>query len=208
MTTAPHTTPLFRTLTLVLGCVTVLSALGGIGLALSQRPTPAWFLLMFEGPVALAGVFAILLARGSRFGGTSGPAMTLLCIAGCVGAGSVMGYIGTGHEAAGIRLTKALLARLVLAGGFGSLAALCVLLRRPARSLPLLFKGVALGLPLPIVALLVSRGIGVAQFNALPEFVQIVAYLLGAVVLGGLFCASVHVVIRAFQIGIDEEPVG
>ncbi|MGH7130581.1 MAG: hypothetical protein ACREJO_01355 [Phycisphaerales bacterium] len=195
--------PAFRAAVAVLSALTVLSALGLIGVSFTQRP-PAWFLILFEVPVLIAGAFGLLLAKGSRFGGVSGPAMTLLCIAGCVGAGSLMGYVGTGRAVAGMSLTKVMVGLAALAAAFGVLSALHVLLRKPALSFPLLLKGVLFGLPLPIVAFCAMRGIGQAQYQALPEVAQIVLALLGMLLVGGLICACVHLVVRAFQVCLED----
>lgn len=195
--------PAFRAAVAVLSAATVLSALGLIGVSFTQHP-PAWFLILFEAPVLISGVFGLLLAKGSRFGGVSGPAMTMLCIAGCVGAGSLMGFVGTGRAVAGYSLTKVMIGRAGLAAVFGVLSALHVLMRRPALSVPLLLKGVLMGLPLPVVAFCVIRGVGQAQYQALPEVVQILLALFGMLLVGGLICACVHLVVRAFQVCLED----
>lgn len=195
--------PAFRAAVAVLSALTVLSALGLIVASFTQHP-PAWFLILFEAPVLISGVFGLLLAKGSRFGGVSGPAMTLLCIAGCVGAGSLLGYVGTGRAVAGYSLTKVMIGRAGMAAALAVLSALHVLLRKPSLSLPLLLKGVLIGLPLPVAAFCVMGGVGQAQYQALPEVVQILLALFGMLLVAGLICACVHLVVRAFQVCLEE----
>jgi len=101
-------------------------------------------------------------------------------------------------------LTKVMIGRAGLAAALAVLSALHVLLRKPALSLPLLLKGVLVGLPLPIVAFCVMRGVGQTQYQALPEVAQILLALLGMLVVGGLICACVHLLVRAFQVCLED----
>jgi hypothetical protein len=157
-------------------------------------------------PVLIAGIFGVMLSRGSRFAGATGPAITLLCIAGVVGVGSLLGWVGTGREAAGVKLTGALAFRAALAAAIAALAGAHVLSRRPKESLSLLIKGVLFGLPVLAVGAMAYTGVLSRAFKDAGELVLVVGGVVGAVIVGGLICASAHFLIRAFQVGVEEPP--
>ena len=67
----------------------LLSSLGGVAASLLNSPR-LYFLLGFEVVILVATVFGVLLGR-RKFG--SGAGLGLLCVAGVVLAGSLLGYI-------------------------------------------------------------------------------------------------------------------
>lgn len=180
--------------------LTGLSALVVAALALLQRPSPAWFLAWFELVVVAAGIFGVLVGRG-RF--REGPAITLLCIAGVVAVGTLLGYLSAGRELMGVSLTGLLLARAAGAAVFAAAAGADVLLREPRRSVPMLCKGIAAGVPVMIVLVLAARGSMLSQVSGWHPLAQVAFWLLGFAVFAALACASAHWVIRSFQIGVE-----
>lgn len=177
-----------------------LSALVVAALAVLQRPAAAWFLALFEVVVFVAAVFGVLLARG-RF--RDGPAMALLCVCGTIGVGSVMGYLTT-RQLMGTSLEMFVLARVGAAGLFGAAAAAEVLLRDPRKSMPMLFKGIMAGIPVLIIAAVVSRSSVLASISAMHPLTQLAVWVGGFVVVTVLGCASVHWLIRAFAVGVEK----
>ena len=108
------------------------------------------------------------------------------------------------------RALKALLVtRLAVSGALGALASLAVFSRRRA-SWRHLGKGLLAGAPVVIGAALVAmfaRGWVSTPREGTMEAVRVGTIILGAMVLGGFFCASVHLIIRAYQAGdLDASP--
>ncbi len=140
----------FRLCILVVSACVLLSAVGTGAVAMLQAK-PAWFLLLFEIVVAAAGVFGLLIARG-RF--QNGPAIALASGAVCVGAASLLGFVGAGQAAGGVSLKGWFVARLLAATVF-AMAAGGILIARSGK--PAL-RSLAVGMVLSAVfgALLVG----------------------------------------------------
>ncbi|MBL8991189.1 MAG: hypothetical protein JNJ48_06375 [Phycisphaerae bacterium] len=191
--------PIWMLLGLLSGLVALSAGVTAV-LALVQRPGAAWFLAWFEVVVLTAGVIGVLLARG-RF--RDGPAIALLCIAGCVAAGSFLGYLSAGRTLMGQSLTVYMLARVAAGGVFAAAAAADVLLRRPGLSVPLLMRGLLAGIPVLVAAAMAVRTSALASINALHPLAQFGVYIGAFVVLAAMTCASAHWIIRAFAIGVE-----
>ncbi|MBX9639764.1 MAG: hypothetical protein K2X97_08570 [Mycobacteriaceae bacterium] len=196
--TLPRPIPL---LVALLGAVSVASAVAGVFLAVSQRP-PAWFFLGFETVVVLASVFLVLLGLGRI---KEGPAITLLCAAGAIGAGSLLGWQATGKQINGHSVAWLLLLRMGIAGLLTLGAAAEVALRAPARTLPKLGWGLVCGLPVVVAVALARSGklgalvSGVAGGSPSLAFgVWMVVGIVGV----ALTSASGHLLITGFQIGV------
>ncbi len=183
----------------VCGAITI-SALATGGLALAQAK-PAWFLLMFEIVVVTAGVFGVLLATG-RFRGTT--AMTLACVSVCIGAGTLLGYVGTGKTVAGFNLRNWFLARelgaAILAAGAG--AVLIVRGGRPS------LRALSIGAVLTaIFGGLVVASVGLSNTSLwidMPGAAKVAIVLAGGALMLGVFSAAVHWMIKAFALGNED----
>jgi hypothetical protein len=167
---------------------------------------PAWALLGFESITIIAAVLGVLFGLG-RF--RDAPGMALACIAGTIFAAAVLGWksvtasAGQSRAVAGIPLTPVILAQVLAALMLGAAAAFSVLSRRRAAWKPAII-GAALGSPLAIVAMaFLYRGTRPTVVGALGSPLGAV---LALVVLGGLLAASVHLIIRAFEIGSADTP--
>jgi hypothetical protein len=178
------------------------SSLAGAGAAIAARPR-IWFLLGFECVVVTAAVLGFLVGRG-RY--RQGPALALACVAGSVAVASYLGYLGSGRTILGIGLMPFLAFRLGIAGAIGMVAAWIVLSRRPGIGLPRLFKGLVIGLVLAVL------GAGVwtvrARIAALPDIARIAGAVVLFVVFTALLATSVHLIIRAFESGRDDDAEG
>lgn len=204
--------PLSRPVRLVVGfasAVGLVSALGGMGVAVFAITPPAWMMLGFEVVSVVAAVFGIGVALG-RF--ADGPALALLCVAGAWGGGTLFGRL-TAIEHPGLRalatdpwiLGRGVLSAVVLAAG-----GYAVLMRDP-RSWRVLIRGVVLGgLALAIVVGgWAMRGSALLRPATGPlEVLRIVMLFVAALVVGGLFSVGIHLVIRAFELGRAETDKG
>lgn len=132
-----------------------------------------------------------------------GPAIALLCVAGAVVCGAVFAFVSTGQPPSGITRDVPTLVSLAIGGVIVAIAALDVLMRRPAESLPRLVKGVIIGIPLIVVLALWQRGIVGSVMSQLGMSLSFAGYVLLLIVSIGLAAASGHQLIRAFQIGVD-----
>jgi hypothetical protein len=196
MQTAPLSKPA-ALLVLILSAVVALSALVG-GAIMLTTDKPSWFFVGFELVVVMAGVFGVLLGRG-KF--SEAPAMVLLCLAGAVGVGSVLGYVGAGRNLAGVDLRMWVVGRVAAAGVFAALAGLTVLSRRPGPAWRALGIGAVFGV-LTVGALALGWfGRGWLAAAGAPNVVKLVVALVLAVVVVGLLSAAVHYTVKAFATG-------
>lgn len=182
----------------VVALLVLLSALVGIGAAGLQTPT-VWFLIGFEVAILVASAFGVLIGLG-RF--ADGPALGLACVAGVVGAGSLLGYLA-GQGNLGVDLKPFLLARAMAAAGIAFGAGAAVLLRNPRLSLPRLGIGIGCAVGFVIACALAWR------FSAsLAHLGTVTGALLGLIataIMLGLLAAAVHLLISAFEAGSVEE---
>lgn len=179
---------------------TGMSSLAVLALALLNEPT-SWYLVGFEVVILVAAVMGMTSAmKGLR----DGPAMTLLCIAGAVGVGSLLGYVGSGRVLMGWSLKPLLLVRLVDAAALAAAAGAIVLLRQPKATFPLLGKGMLFGA-------IVIATVGVAwifrgSINGASGPARVGALAALGVVTIVLVSASGHYIIRAFSVGATGGP--
>lgn len=167
---------------------------------LAEGQKPAWAMFGFEVVIAFAAVIGVLLSLG-KF--RDGPALALACVAAAVFTGSVLGFLGANREIAGYSLRWFLLARVGAAAVLGAGAVACVLVR-DRRSLPTLLKAGVLMAPVVAVAAMAVTPAGSRLASPLLEAgaaIRVPVFVLGSLVLCGLFAASVHLGIRAFELG-------
>ena len=197
--------PLSRPVRLVVAvasAVGLVSALAGMGVAIFVLQPPAWMMFGFELVSMVAAVFGVGVAMG-RF--ADGPALTLLCIAGVWGTGTLFGRVTAIHHPGLRTLTTDpwVLGRVVLSVLVLAAAAYAVLMRNP-RSWLVLIRGVVLGgLALGILgAGWALRGSAVLRTVSGPlEILRIVGLFVAALAVGGLLSVGGHLVIRAFEMG-------
>lgn len=178
----------------------LLSALTGAGAAALNSP-PVWFMLGFELVIAIAAAFGVLVGLG-RFG--DGPALALLCVAGTIGTGSLLGYLaGSGNI--GVKLEPFLLAREAAGAVIAAAAAYIVLIRRPRLSVRRLVVGLLCAGAFAAIGAVLWKFSG--QLVGLGTLPGAFVGLVGAVTLLGLLAAAVHLLVSAFETGaIDEAP--
>ncbi|MFI4898084.1 MAG: hypothetical protein ACIARR_09680 [Phycisphaerales bacterium JB059] len=188
-----------------------LSSLGGLALAGAGAESVVIGMLGFEVVVFVAAVIAVLAGLG-RF--TSGYGLALACVAGTVLGASVLGFVdGRPNFVSSPDLARALealvLVRLGVALALAALASLVVFVRRRS-SWGYLGRGLLVGAPVVIAGGLVglfARGWVLTPREGAMEAIRVGSIILGAMVLGGFFCASVHLIIRAYQAGdLDASP--
>ena len=190
---------------LAVSALVAISAVLGIVAAFLPAST-AWFFLGFEVVTLFAAAFGVLIGRG-KF--AEGVALGLLCVAGAILSAGLFGYLGAGRVlpigsrqiGLGGLLAARLGAGLVLAG----CAAWVVLGVRPAKSVPLLIKGVACGVPaLALVWAAWSFRGKIAGMGLSQVVLALGGAVVGAVVIG-LLAAAVHLAIKAFAVS-EESP--
>jgi len=185
-----------------LGGVVLLSGLLGVYLTFTQTP-PAWFFFSFELVVVLASGFLIALGAGKV---RQGPALTLLCCAGAVGAGSLLGGKATGQQIAGHSVTWLVAFRAGAAAVMLLAAAAELALRDPRRTLPRIGWGVALAVPLVGLLGLYATGRLQTTLGTVGANSPVLAFglwLLIGVIACALAAASGHLLITGFALGVD-----
>ncbi|MCC6679004.1 MAG: hypothetical protein IT436_17905 [Phycisphaerales bacterium] len=207
-------------LTAAICAIVLLSALATAVLAIVVPPKPAWTFVTFELVIAVCCALALPFGRGAY---RDGPGLALICFAGAIFAGSVLGYLSV-HGVLGTTSLKLwVLVRVALAGVIGAAAVGIVLIRNP-RSWGVLAKGLALLSPLLVIAAVVgARKLGVPAITraadkligltapltqpgqGLGEAIRLGAIIILGVIAGGLFCAGLHFIIRAFEICREPE---
>lgn len=196
--TLPRPIPL---LLAALGAVVLLSAAVGVVLTFTQSP-PAWFFFSFELVVMLASVFLVLLGLGKV---KDGPAITLLCCAGAIGAGSLLGWKGTGQQIDGHSITWLVAFRALIAAALVLIAAAEVAARDPKRTLPRLAWGTVMALPLLAILALYMNGVIPNAVGKLGQDRPALAFgvwmIIGIAVMA-LVSAAGHLFITGFAIGV------
>lgn len=181
------------------------SSLGGLALAGAGAESIVIGMLGFEVVVFVAAVIAVLAGLG-RF--TSGYGLALACVAGTVFGASVLGFVdGRPNFESSPDMARALevlvRVRIGVALALAALASLVVFVRHRS-SWGYLGRGLLVGAPVLIAGALVwlfARGWVLTPREGTMEAVRVGSIILGAMVLGGFFCASVHLIIRAYQAG-------
>jgi hypothetical protein len=185
------------------GVLLALSALVGLALALFSVDQLVWPMLLFE-PIVLGGGL-IALAVGLRLQKASVP-MALATAAGCV---AIAGFLSTtaGRNTLGSGLLVPLLVgRLVLAAGLGGWAAMLVVgpSRRGWSRIAIGAALLALGGGLAALAFIGPAKPFREWLLSLGGFVASAAALLLFVIFVILVAAGVHLVVRPFEIALDE----
>lgn len=174
----------------------LLSALGAVVLAAVNRPAPVLGMVGFELVILAACVMGW---RSCRWPADRGVAMTMLCVAGCIGAGTFLGYLASGRMLLGVSLNGFLLARLFAAGAIAGCAAVEVLRHNPREAAWRLVLGLMLVAPVFAVAALWMRGVVPRALGAIGASPQALVMIFGFLFLTGLFAAGVHFAISAFE---------
>lgn len=185
----------FGFLTAGVSAIVLLSAAVAIVAGMVASPPP-YFMLGFEIVIALACVFGVLVGLG-RFG--SGPAIALVCVAGTIGVGSLLGYLGAGRRLGGVDLTPFLFGRGAAAGSIAMIAAVMVLKRDARRSVPALVRGLAFAGALAgfLGAVYWIR----PQVFAYGPLAKAALVIVSGIVGLALLAAAVHYTIKAFEHG-------
>jgi hypothetical protein len=199
-----------RHFALLLGILISLSALV-LALAAAFLPLlapgerPAWMLFGFELVVLTTGVLVAFFGRG-RF--ADGPGLALGTLAGTLVLASAFGWISTGKQLAGTSLTPLLGLRLAAGLLLAAAGTYCVLSRNP-KSWRAFAIGALCGTPAAVLAaaFLTSGGRrALMTFLSGGGMFQTALAILILIVVGGLLCASVHMLIKAFEMGRVESP--
>lgn len=188
--------PILAKATCALSAVVALSVLGMVSWAVVSG-TPSPFFLGFEVVALVAAFFGWMIGSGKY---TEGASIGLLCVAGAIGAGGLLGYLGAGRSIGGHSIQFYVLGRAAAAACFAGFAAWLVLVRRPSLTLPSLIRGVLFG----ALFLGVARGSYAlrAPILALHPLAVIAILLIVSVLCLALLAASVHYCIRAFEMGL------
>ncbi len=179
-------------LTLVVSALVLLSAAAAILAGALSSPRPI-FMLGFEVVILISGAFGVLVGRG-RFG--DGPAIALLCVAGAVAVGSLLGDLCAGKRIGTFDLRPLLFARCAAAAVLALLAGVIVLRRDPAHSIRALLRGIVFGVL--FIGLVGGLYAVRAQVFAHGPLAKAGMVIVGGVVGLGLLAATVHYTIKAF----------
>lgn len=191
----------------LLSLVTLLSALAGMAVTLMQSP-PLWFLFGFELCVALASVFGVLVGLGKI---REGPALAMLIVGGTMAVGAVLGEpavavrllgrTGAPITISGVQILPFAMARLGMGVVMMGLAAVTILIRQPGRSFGYLIRAAILGVPVIGALVVVAVPAWRAALMSLSPLMGFFTVIAGFFVLGGFLAASLHCLIRAFEVG-------
>lgn len=208
-THVPTAPKAIRILIAALGLLVIASTiwLGGTALFLpdiAPGQKVAWLLFGFEVVIFISGAIAILFGVG-RF--SSGPGLALACVAGTILLAAKFGAISANNQLGSVPLGKVILARAIIAGIIASAGAWCVL-SRDRRSIRPALIGAACGLPVLVtIGAALEPGLRRKIESAVSASTTMtVVGVLITVVLAILLCASVHLLVRAFEFGrLDDQ---
>lgn len=198
LTQTPPVPPTLRAAAGLLGVVVLVLSAGAVWAALRQEPEPRWALLTVQLPAVLAGLFALVWAKG---GFRDGPGLALACVATAVLAGAVLGYFSSRTlTVLGLSMKVWAAATAVSSVGLFLVAAVSVLARRDDAQVIAVRGGVAL---LPACLVLVGAVLGWDQKFAgaiagLPGVVRALIWTLGALGVAICLCIGVQLVVEAF----------
>lgn len=193
----------------------ILASLGlgatALELARGAREVQLWFLVVFQLVVIGAGVFGMLTGLG-RF--SEAPALSMLISGGSIFTLSVLaepalvirltGAPGQALVIGGVSVLPFTFAGAVLGVALMLLAGASALARGRAKSRWYLARAAATGLPVALAAGLALWPPAQKAFLAMPGVVAALVAVIGFFVLGGLLSASLHCVIRAFEVAARE----
>ncbi len=196
----PKTPMAIRGACLLVGAGVGLSALWQ-GFGAATRADPGWFLLGFEGLALVGALFAVLVGLG-KF--RHGPALAMLCVAGTILVGTVLGYTADRATYRGIQAHPISAARLGASALMFLLAGVTVWARRPAPSIRALVTGSVLGaIALGVMGAWAFTPLS-ASLAAVHPMVRTLALLFGGLIVVGLLSASAHYGIRSLEHGREE----
>jgi hypothetical protein len=185
-------------------CAFVLvSSLGMMGASVFVAIKPVWVLFGFEVVIAVASVIGIMFAAG-RY--QDGQGLALACVSGTIAVGSMLGWLGAQHHlttsGGDVSLNGWLLGRVGAALALGLVGALLVLSRNP-RSWSYLLRSAITGGPIVLAAgaYMLKRSAMSNALGALPGWLAGIGGTIGAIIAVVLISASVHSMIRAFELG-------
>ncbi len=197
----PRVPMAIRGVSLVVGVGVGLSALWQAYGAMT-RTDPGSFLVGFEGLTLLGCVFATLIGFG-KF--RSGPALAMLCVAGAILVGTVLGYTADRATYRGIMQHQVSAGRVGASFLMLAMAGVTVWARRPGKSIKALVIGFAL----------CGAGLGATgawMFTSLPStlagihpMVKSLVFLIGGLIVVGLVSAGAHYAIRSLEYGREGE---
>ncbi len=199
-----------RGLAVVCSAAAVVSAVAVLVLAVMNSRQGAklpYDTLGFEVMIVVAGVFGVLTGLG-RY--RTGPAVALACVAGTVAVGGLLGLLGSDapyhglprldvKRLAGVSMAPMRDAQLALAALLALCAAGAVFSRRPKDSLRHAAMGVGLGVPVVLIA--AGMWAMRSAMGNWPPALQGGVIVFGSLVVLGFLAASVHMVVRAFEVG-------
>jgi hypothetical protein len=207
-----HAPPRFILMLTLIGSAALLvsAAVGTIAGLRGQE----YFFAGFELVLAISGFIGVFIGMG-RF--NQGPSVAIACVAGATAMCSLLGYvtlggeillggrlIGAHGEVLGVDVFGFFMLRMFVAGVLAAMAGLVLVLRDPKRSVPMLVRGIVLGVPV-VVAL--GLWVAVPGFRTMVlgwhVLVQVFLGSIGLMVGIGLVSASGHCLIRAFEIGVE-----
>ncbi len=199
----PTPKPILRlALVLSLGVILV----GGWGVLSSVR-SGSWLQLGFELVLVVAGGFGVMTGIGHN---RASHPMALACVAGSVFVAAVMAFIaspaaqGNAKPALMLRAMAGDRETIILIGlglALAALSGLILLGRRPGESMWYLGLGVLLGAPSVIGLAFVLAPSLRAKLTGLSPMSLSAVIFVGFFIVGGLLSASLHCLIRAFEIG-------
>lgn len=204
----PTPAPL-KLLTLLVGAVSTLLALGGVVVAVFAIGSPIWGMLSFEVVILVASALALLTGLG-KF--SDGFGLACATLGGCIAAAALLGSIDayTNLDAAGSAFAKLVVPVLLARVGLGGLLAVCggiaVLARRPAEW-KRFFLGLVFTLPVLGVGLAAATGKLKAVIGATGGSGSILGLsimLFGGVLAIALLSVGGHLLITAFERCRDE----
>jgi hypothetical protein len=185
----------------------LLSALGMIAASTLLVKDPVWVLFGFEIVIALGCVMGLLFAAG-RF--QDGQGLAMACVAGTIAVGSFLGWLGAAHHQIGttrgdFSLNRLLLARAAAAVVLGVVGALLVLSRNP-RSWSYVWKAALTGGPILLIGAVfaLKRSAVTGALSSMPGWMVGMIGTVGGILAVVLISASVHCLVRAFELGRTE----
>jgi len=174
----------------------VLTGMAGAGAAWGLPTRPAWFMMGFEGLVALTGFLGLAWARGGRASG-----LMLTCAAGVCLLMGLLGYLSVQGHLAGRGLKGWVGLRAAMSAALAGMAVWVAL--NGWRDLWKMFgRGAGVAGVLLVGAALAYRFRGAisSALGGIDGLVRLALGIVGMAVLGAMVCYAGHVLIRAFQI--------
>lgn len=193
----------------VVGAICALVLLSAIGMTLVSTilvKPPVWVLFGFEIVIASACVAGLQFAAGKY---QDGQGLAMACVAGTIAVGSFLGWLGANHQVSTTHgdysLNGLLLIRAGAAAALGVVGAVLVLSRNP-RSWGYLWKAALTGGPIVLIGAVyvLRRSVIAGAIASVPGWVAGMVGTIGGIFAVVLISASVHCLVRAFELGRTE----